>query len=82
MQAKKKERDDLIKSDIEHIGDPYLSMGFGLIAYRTTMYSLATAFIAFSIFTYPMISIYKSGTYASEGSRTFTTLGNLGFASI
>jgi hypothetical protein len=82
MQKKKKERDELIKSDIENIGDPFLSMGYGLIAYRTTMFNLAMAFIAFSIFTYPIIGIYKTGTYAPEGSRTQTTLGNLGFASI
>lgn len=38
--------------------DPYLSLGYGLIAYRKTLLAMSIAYILFSIISYPIVKTY------------------------
>ena len=47
--------------------DPFLLLGFGMIAYRNLMWSLVTMFFILSMFSLPIIHIYSKG----EGIKEF-----------
>lgn len=66
--------------------DPYLSLGFGLIAYRKSLFSLMCLFMVMSVTTHPILTTYESGiaidanlTTSKYGTKS---LGNLGYSSI
>jgi hypothetical protein len=85
MQAKKKERDAQIKKDMDVTGDPYLSLGFGLIAYRNTLFTLGMGLLVMGFLTLPVIKTYRSGSdhlLAADMSRVENTLGNLGYSGV
>lgn len=84
LRLKKKEADILKKKDIQQLGDPYLIYGFGLIAYRNTLFILSMAFIFFTILSLPLIETYKAGTSWKEGDSKFgfMSLGNMGYNSV
>ena len=84
MRLKKKEADLLKKKDVQQLGDPYLIYGFGLIAYRNTLFILSMAFIFFTVLALPLIETYKTGTSWKEGNSKFgyLSLGNLGYNSV
>ena len=46
--------------------DPYLLLGFGMIAYRDLMWCLVTMFFILSIFAMPIIDIYSKGDGIKE----------------
>ena len=85
MQQKKKEKDIQDKKDIAD-KDPYLTMGFGLIAYRNSLQSIALVFFVLSLLMYPVIQIYKSGhgIHKETVSTKYGTLslGHLGYSTI
>jgi len=43
-------------------GDAFKILGFGLIAYRNILRSLAITFFIMSIVFYPVLNLYHSGT--------------------
>ena len=66
--------------------DPFLSLGFGLMAYRKTLYSLMLLFIVMSVITYPILKTYEAGG-AIDVENTITkygvySLGNMGYSSL
>jgi hypothetical protein len=85
LQQIKKERDLQRKKDLKN-KDPYLSLGYGLIAYRRTLYTLSVGFFLMSIIMYPVISAYKDGD-AINPEVDITpygvfSLANLGYSSV
>lgn len=62
--------------------DPYNTMGFGLIAYRHTLLTLAYAFIFLSILSFPIKMIYEKGEYQNGNEKSVGMLGHLGYASV
>jgi hypothetical protein len=86
LQKKKMERDAHVKKDTEKTGDPYHSLGFGLIAYRTTFFTLGIALLLLSVLTLPIINIYQSGTnhpaHDDETARYDKTVAFLGYSKV
>jgi hypothetical protein len=66
--------------------DSYLSLGFGLIAYRSTLWSLSLTFIIMSIIVYPMIISYEKGgaidTEINDTKYGVFSLANLGYSTV
>ena len=66
--------------------DPYLSLGYGLIAYRSTLFSLSVAFFLMSVVMYPVINAYYSGLAINIGSVNtkygIYSIANLGYSSV
>ena len=66
--------------------DPFLSLGFGLMAYRKTLYSLTVLFFFMSAITYPILNTYKDGIAIDASTTTskygIYSLGNLGYSSL
>jgi hypothetical protein len=67
--------------------DPFLSMGYGLIAYRRTLYILAFGFCLMSILAYPIIETFKFGGAISADQQELTHYGlfsiaNLGYSTV
>ena len=66
--------------------DPYLSLGYGLIAYRSTLFSLSVAFFLMSVVMYPVINAYYSGLAINIGSVNtkygIYSITNLGYSSV
>ena len=72
MQEKKAEKQNKLKKAKskqsmrkkvadDDVVDPYLSLGFGLIAYRSTLWSLACTFAFMSMIAFPLIKTYEGG---------------------
>ena len=61
-----------------------MTYGFGLIAYKNTLFILFVAFSMFSIIIYPLVETYQSGSAWKETDSKYgyTTLGNLGYNSV
>lgn len=62
--------------------DPYLSLGFGMVAYFSMLRSLILMFSIFTLISIPMMSTYKQYDGLSTGnnySKTKYSLGNFGF---
>ena len=57
----------IIKKDMKDL-DPFLSLGFGLIAYRKTLFSLMILFFVMSVVTYPILKTYEAGGAIDTGS--------------
>ena len=78
------EANDKFKKD--SMKDPYLSLGFGFIAYRDLLEQLIICFTLLSIFIYPVAQIYKQGgAYTMDAdiqSGSLYSLGNLGYSSV
>ena len=85
MQLRKLEKDIQDKQDIDS-QDPYMSLGFGLIAYRHSLYSLSMVFIVLSLLMYPVLQAYESGTGINVKSVStkfgLSSLGNLGYSTV
>ena len=66
--------------------DPYLSLGFGLIAYRYTLMSITCLFLLLSAVSYPLLQTYKKGgaidTNYIESKFGNYSLANLGYSSV
>jgi hypothetical protein len=66
--------------------DTFLSLGFGLIAYRNTLLTLAMTFIIFSLIVYPMIYSYEKGgaidTSVNNTKFGVFSLANLGYSTV
>jgi hypothetical protein len=63
--------------------DPYLSLGFGMVAYFNMLKALIFMFSIFTILVLPVISIYGSYDGLKSGnnySKSKYSLGNLGFS--
>lgn len=63
--------------------DPYLNLGFGIIAYFRMLQAFIMLFIFFSILSLPALYIYSSHNGLSSlknYSKTQFSLGNLGFS--
>ena len=63
-----------------------MSMGFGLIAYRSTLFSLAVAFMMMSVVIFPVLHAYHSGQAINLGSVDtkygIYSIANLGYSSV
>jgi preprotein translocase subunit SecG len=85
LQQTKKEKDLQRKKDLKNM-DPYLSLGYGLIAYRTTLYTLAVGFFLMSLIMYPVIKAYKKGEAIDldvhDTVYGIFSLANLGYSSV
>jgi len=81
MINKRKVKEEQLQKDTAESGDPFVRYGFGLIAYRNTLFNLMMAFVVFSLLAWPMAATYSSGTAWKEGFSTYGkyTLGNLGY---
>jgi len=63
--------------------DPYLMLGFGMVAYFSMLKALILMFSLFTLLVLPVISIYGSYDGLSSGnnySKTKYSLGNMGFS--
>jgi len=54
LRLKNMQKEVRAKADLLN-GDPYDSLGFGMHAYRSTLYTLALTFAVISILMYPVI---------------------------
>ena len=80
-----KERNLQRKKDLQN-KDPFMSLGFGIIAYRSTLFQLAVAFFIMSIVMQPVIHAYHSGFAINIGSVDtkygLYSIANLGYSSV
>lgn len=63
--------------------DPYLTLGFGMVAYFSMLKALILMFSIFTLLVLPVISIYGSYDGLESGnnySKTKYSLGNMGFS--
>lgn len=63
--------------------DPYLSLGFGMVAYFSMLKALIFCFSLFTLLAIPMIQTYASYSGLESGnsySKTKFSLGNFGFS--
>ena len=84
MLNKRKAKEEQLQKDTKESGDPFVRYGFGLIAYRNTLFNLAMAFVLFSLLAVPMITTYSKGeawTIAFSNYGKYT-LGNLGYNTV
>jgi hypothetical protein len=85
LQQTSKERALQRKKDLQN-KDPYLSLGFGLIAYRRTLFSLSVAFALMSLIIYPIIKAYDNGGALNmdldETPYGYYSISNLGYSSV
>jgi hypothetical protein len=84
LQETKKQRDIQRKKDLKN-KDPYLSLGYGLIAYRRTLFDLSMGFIMMSILMYPVIKTFQKGTALTPEDITkygMYSIANLGYATV
>jgi hypothetical protein len=84
MLNKRKEKEAQLEKDSAESGDPYFRYGFGLIAYRNTLFNLCVAFAVFSLLAWPMASSYASGSAWKQGFSKFGkySIGNLGYNTV
>ena len=65
--------------------DPYLSLGYGLIAYRKTLFAMSMAYVLFSLFAYPIIQTYHESNAIHDSVSTRYgrySIANLGYSSV
>jgi hypothetical protein len=63
--------------------DPYLTLGFGMVAYFSMLKALILMFSIFTLLVLPVISIYGSYTGLESGdnyAKSKYSLGNMGFS--
>jgi len=81
MQEKKKAQ--RLQGEAE---DPFDQLGFGLMAYRKTIWTLVCLFGALSLVVAPVIKVYSAGdgidTKFVKTSFGEYSLGNLGYSSV
>jgi hypothetical protein len=68
---------------VDESEDPYLSLGFGMVAYFNMLKALILMFSVFTLLAIPMISIYVGYDGQSSGnnySKSKFSLGNMGFS--
>lgn len=82
IRAKSRGKQKSHLDELKLKSDPLLELGFGINAYRYTLWVLWIVFFAMSIFACVMMYIYSQGTaYDWEGddaSYEVYTIGNLG----
>ena len=66
--------------------DPIMKLGYGIVAYRNTLWVMIWAFIVFTILAIPSLIVYDQGTgYSNVNPKLLghekQSLGNLGYAS-
>ena len=85
MEKKKSQRNQMVKEDMKGV-DPFFSLGFGLIAYRKTLFSLMMLFFVMSSITFPILQTYSSGVAINTNTTTSKfgvySLANMGYSSI
>jgi len=85
MEKKKAQRNKEFDKDMQGV-DPFFSLGFGLIAYRKTLFSLMLLFFVMSALTYPILDTYKAGTAIDVNTTTskygMYSLANMGYSSL
>ena len=85
MEKKKAQRNKEFDKDMQGV-DPFFSLGFGLIAYRKTLFSLMMLFFVMSALTYPILDTYKAGTAIDVNTTTskygMYSLANMGYSSL
>lgn len=73
---------DMPQEEFPEDENPYLSLGFGMVAYYTMLRTLIYMFIVFTFLMIPVITTYASYDGLSKGnnySKTKYSLGNMGF---
>ena len=91
LRLKKMQKEYRAKADLMN-GDPYDSLGFGMHAYRSTLFILAVTFAVIALITLPIYDIYDKGPEAYvEGEPGVATeefnyaegsIANLGYSSV
>lgn len=83
MLKKKKEREDEQLKSSASGEDPFYVYGFGLVAYRNSLFILAVAFAVFSLLAIPIEKTYNSGHgFTSSDKYGKGTLTHLGYNSM
>ena len=82
-EQKKKKTSGQLHEDANK--DPYVELGFGLIAYRNLMETLIVGFLLLSCIIAPAAMIYRRGRAFGESDITAYgkwSLGNLGYSTV
>jgi len=81
MRNREEDRKKELKKDVKHFGDPFLTYGFGLVAYRMAIHKLAAIMTLFSVLSLPILMTYRSGD-AVHSNYGWSTIGNLGYNTV
>ena len=84
LQNKRKQKEQATGTDDSN-KDPYIRLGYGLIAYRNLLESLIIGFFFLSCLMLPAFEIYRQGDAFSAYDRTEwgkLSMGNLGYSSV
>ena len=73
--------------NVELAGDPLMQYGYGIVAYRNTLFTMILAFIVFSVLVVPSMVLYSRGTaynlnYKGTVGNEIYSIGNLGYSNI
>jgi hypothetical protein len=72
-------------SELAH--DPLMRYGYGIVAYRNTLFTMILAFLVFTVLAIPSIVLYSRGTayslsYKGTVGNEIYSIGNLGYSNI
>lgn len=68
-------------------GDPLMQYGYGIVAYRNTLFTLVLAFALFTLLATPSMIFYSRGTaydisFTNQTGYEVYSIGNLGYSSV
>jgi len=67
--------------------DPLMQYGYGIVAYRNTLFTMVLAFIVFTVLAIPSMIFYSRGTaysigFTSKSGNEVYSIGNLGYSNV
>ncbi len=75
------------KPNSELAEDPLMQYGYGIVAYRNTLFTMILAFLVFTVLAIPSMVFYSRGTayglnYANTTGNEVYSIGNLGYSNV
>jgi len=64
-----------------------MQYGYGIVAYRNTLFTMVLAFIVFTVLAIPSMIFYSRGTaysigFTSKSGNEVYSIGNLGYSNV
>jgi len=68
-------------------GDPLMQYGYGIVAYRNTLFTMILAFVVFTVLAVPSMVFYSNGSaynlsFTNKTGNEVYSIGNLGYSNV
>ena len=68
-------------------GDPLMEYGYGIVAYRNTLFTMILAFAVFTVLAVPSMVFYSRGSaynisFTKKTGNEVYSIGNLGYSNV